>query len=176
MGIPSRLHHNAYVTRDMEATRKFYCDLIGLPLLATWTEVDQLFGKERVYCHCFFGMEDGSALTFFQFANKEDEDLFGPKMPFTPFHHIAFNVDPKTQGEIEERAAKAGYKEPEFFVLDHGYCRSIYITDPNGMIMELTTDNPIVEADAPKRKAVAEAELKRWLAGDHHSNNTYRVE
>ena len=31
--LPSRLHHTAYVTRDLEATRKFYEDLIGLPLI-----------------------------------------------------------------------------------------------------------------------------------------------
>ena len=30
--LPSRLHHNAYVTKDQEATRAFYEDLIGLPL------------------------------------------------------------------------------------------------------------------------------------------------
>jgi catechol 2,3-dioxygenase-like lactoylglutathione lyase family enzyme len=33
--LPTRLHHTAYVTRDMEKTRHFYEDLIGLPLVAT---------------------------------------------------------------------------------------------------------------------------------------------
>src|SRR6185312_5805851 len=94
--IPTRLHHNAYVTADMEATRHFYEDLIGMPLVATWCESDELFGKERVYCHCFFGLEDGSALAFFQFADKEDASLFGPKIAATPFHHIAVTVDEKT--------------------------------------------------------------------------------
>src|SRR5690349_24522219 len=41
---PSRLHHTAYVTRDLEATRAFYEDVIGLPLVATWCEIDELFG------------------------------------------------------------------------------------------------------------------------------------
>ena len=101
--LPSRLHHTAYVTRDLEATRKFYEDLIGLPLLATWCEVDELFGAERVYCHLFFGLGDGGALAFFKFAKPEDEELFGPKMPATPFHHIALNVDKDTQQAIEKR-------------------------------------------------------------------------
>ena len=43
-GLPSRLHHNAFVTRDMEATRRFYEEVIGLPLVATWCESDELFG------------------------------------------------------------------------------------------------------------------------------------
>ena len=31
----ARLHHNAYPTKDMEATRHFYEDIIGMPLVAT---------------------------------------------------------------------------------------------------------------------------------------------
>src|SRR5205814_5521016 len=91
--LPTRLHHTAYVTKDLERTRAFYEDVIGLPLLATWCESDMLFGEVRTYCHCFFGLEDGSALAFFQFASPRDAELFGPAMPDTPFHHIALNVD-----------------------------------------------------------------------------------
>jgi len=69
---------------------------------------------------------DGGALAFFKFAKQEDEDLFGPAMPATPFHHIALNVDQETQRAIEQRLAAAGYKEPQTFVLEHGYCRSVY--------------------------------------------------
>jgi len=83
-----RLHHTAYVTKDQAATRAFYEDILGFPLLATWAEADELFGAERVYCHTFFGLADGSALAFFQFANKEDQALFGPKMPASPFHQV----------------------------------------------------------------------------------------
>jgi glyoxylase I family protein len=174
MNLPSRLHHTAYVARDLEATRRFYEDIIGLPLTATWCEVDELFGAERVYCHLFFGLADGSALAFFQFAKPEDQALFGPKMPSSPFHHIAVNVDQATQKGIEQRLAAAGYKEPQSFVLEHGYCRSVYVTDPNDMILEFTLDNPEADKGAGDRQAKARAELKRWLAGDHTSNNTFR--
>ena len=68
--LPSRLHHTAYTSYDLEATRHFYEDIIGLPLVATWCESDELFGKERTYCHCFFGLGDGGALAFFQFAEQ----------------------------------------------------------------------------------------------------------
>ena len=172
--LPSRLHHTAYVTRDLEATRKFYEELIGLPLVATWCEVDELFGAERVYCHLFFALGDGGALAFFKFAKPEDEAQFGPKMQFTPFHHIALNVDQETQQGIEERLAAAGYKEPQTFVLEHGYCRSVYVTDPNGLILEFTLDSPKVEQINRDRRASAHADLERWIAGDHTSNNTYR--
>jgi glyoxylase I family protein len=172
--LPSRLHHTAYVTKDLEATRTFYEDLIGLPLLATWCESDMLFGAERTYCHVFFGLADGGALAFFQFAKQEDAELFGPKMPETPFHHIALKVDEKVQAGIERRLKAAGYVEPRMFVLEHGYCRSLYAVDPNGMIVEFTVDHPKVTEINATRLNTAHADLKRWLGGDHTSNNTYR--
>ncbi|MEY4548758.1 MAG: hypothetical protein RL685_4953 [Pseudomonadota bacterium] len=172
--LPSRLHHTAYVTKDLERTRAFYEDLIGLPLLATWCESDPLFGAERTYCHVFFGLADGGALAFFQFAKPEDAELFGPKMPFSPFHHIALKVDVEVQAGIEQRLTAAGYEAPQMFVLEHGYCRSLYATDPNGMIVEFTVDHPEVEQINSKRLKTAHADLKRWLGGDHTSNNTFR--
>lgn len=169
-----RLHHTAYVTRDQEATRAFYEDILGFPLLATWAEVDELFGAERVYCHTFFGMADGSALAFFQFANPEDDALFNPELTPSPFRHIALKVDEENQADIEKRLADANWKPEQTFVLEHGYCRSVYTEDPNGMLIEFTCDAPEVEQINADRRADAHETLKRWLAGDHTSNNDYR--
>jgi catechol 2,3-dioxygenase-like lactoylglutathione lyase family enzyme len=172
--LPNRLHHTAYVSRDLEATRRFYEDVIGLPLLATWCESDLLFGKERTYCHVFFGLADGSALAFFQFADASDAAEFGPPMPPSPFHHVALHVDRATQDAIARRLEEAGYREPQTFVLEHGYCRSVYVVDPNGMIVEFTLDHPDVTRINEVRRGDAHAELRRWLAGDHRSNNMFR--
>jgi len=172
--LPARLHHTAYVSSNLEATRRFYEDLIGLPLLATWCEADVLFGAERTYAHCFFGLGDGSALAFFQFARPEDQKLFGPKMPESPFHHVALLVDSETQSAIEQRLRAAGYAEPRIYILEHGYCRSLYVADPDGMICEFTVDHPDVEKINAVRREDAHAELQRWLAGDLTSNNMFR--
>jgi glyoxylase I family protein len=171
--MPTRLHHNAYVTKDMETTRKFYEELIGMPLIATWAEKTDLFGRERVYCHCFFSLEDGGALAFFQFATDEDHAEFGPEIPKSPFHHIALNVTLEQQEGIFERITAAGYTEPEnYYVLEHGYCHSLYIFDPNGLIVEFTADHPDVAQINADRKADAHDTLAKWLAGDHTPNNT----
>ena len=172
--LPSRLHHTAYTTKDMEKTRTFYEEVIGLPLAATWSESDELFGKVRTYCHCFFGLADGGALAFFQFADKDDERTFSPPIAETPFHHIALKVDHATQEEIEQRLRAAGSTAPATFVLEHGYCRSLSIKDPNGMLLEFTRDAPNAEQIAQERQADAHATLQRWLRGDHTSNNLYR--
>lgn len=172
--LPSRLHHTAYVTKDLEATRHFYEDVLGLPLTATWCEKDFLFGKDRTYCHCFFGIGDGGALAFFQFADPEDQALFGPDIPASPFIHLALKVDKETQAGIEGRIAKAGIEAPNTYVLEHGYCRSVYVVDPSGMTVEFTCDDPRAAAGDEERKAKAHGELKRWLAGDHTTNNQFR--
>ncbi len=169
-----RLHHTAYLTKDQEATRAFYEDILGFPLLATWAEADELFGAVRVYCHTFFGLADGSALAFFQFADQEDQNLFDPVLTPSPFRHIAMKVDADGQAEIERRLKAADWKPEGTYVLEHGYCRSLYTADPNGMLLEFTVDVPEVDHIAVDRKADAQATLKRWLAGDHRSNNTYR--
>jgi catechol 2,3-dioxygenase-like lactoylglutathione lyase family enzyme len=174
--LPSRLHHSAYVSRDLEETRRFYEDVLGLPLVATWCEQDVLFGKLRTYCHVFFGLGDGSALAFFQFADPQDQAEFGPKMPESPFHHLALNVDAETQRTIEARIAAAGIDAPDTYVIDHGYCRSIYVKDPNGMIVEFAHDAPGLEAVNAGQARNAHADLARWLAGDRTPNNMFRAE
>lgn len=170
--IAQRLHHTAYVTKDQEATRVFYEDVLGFPLIATWSETDELFGAERVYCHTFFGLQDGSALAFFQFANKDDQDLFDPELLPSPFRHIALKVDAEGQAELQRRLDEAGVENS--FELEHGYCRSLYAEDPNGMLVEFTVDTDGVEQINADRQADAHETLKAWLAGDHSSNNNYR--
>lgn len=172
--VAQRLHHTAYVTKDQEATRAFYEDLLGFPLVATWSEADELFGAVRVYCHTFFGLADGSALAFFQFADPADQELFDPELTPSPFRHIALKVSPEDQAELERRLAEANWNPEGTFVLEHGYCRSLYTHDPNGMLVEFTADAPGAEKIAGDRLADAHETLKRWLAGDHTSNNTYR--
>lgn len=171
-----RLHHTAYVSKDLEATRAFYEDLLGFPLMATWCEADELFGELRTYCHCFFGLEDGSALAFFQFARESDAKLFGPELAPSPFRHIALKVEAESQQKIADRLKAAGYEAPRTYILEHGYCRSLYVEDPNGMIVELTADAPEATTDevVKMKRETAKSELARWLAGDHSSNNTYR--
>jgi catechol 2,3-dioxygenase-like lactoylglutathione lyase family enzyme len=169
--IKSRLHHNAHVCRDLEAVREFYEEVIGFPLVATWCEKTDLFGKVRTYAHCFFDIGNGESLAFFQFADEDDQQEFGPELPLSGFRHLAMKVDQETQDAIRDRVAAAGIEEPRTYILDHGYCYSLYVIDPSDLIIEFTVDHPEMDEINAERKAKAHEELKRWLSGDHTPNN-----
>ena len=168
MDRPSRMHHHAYVSRDLEATRQFYEEVIGLPLTATWCEAD--FGER--YCHAFFELEDGSCLAFFQFEKPEVTEAHASKASTSQFDHIALAATETLQATVTERAQAAGIETTE---VDHGYCRSLYLRDPDGLIVELAVDQPDAIASASKLRAHAHAELARWLAGDRSDNNAFRA-
>jgi glyoxylase I family protein len=161
---PRRLHHAAWVTRDQEATRHFYEDILGIPLVATWAEKSPATGRE--YCHTFFTFGDGGALAFFQYADQDEHpvELQSPG-------HLAFECDADTQQGIKERLEANGY---ELRVTDHGYCVSLYVTDPNNLRLEFTVDHPDVEQINTYQRTHAHAALQRWLAGDHTPNNDFR--
>lgn len=165
-----RLHHHAYVVRDQEATRHFYEDVLGMPLVATWCEQEVVRGKARTYCHTFFALEDGSALAFFQMADEEDYRELVAQVP-TSLNHVALAATAEGQAVIEERLSAAGVP---YRVIDHGYCRSLYVLDPDQMALEFAVDSGDVATIAARRRADAHDELRRWLAGDHTPNNNLR--
>ncbi len=173
--LPSRLHHNAFVVKDHEVNRRFFEDLLGIPLVATWCEKNFSadLGREVEFCHTFFGMGDGGALAFFQFADPEMYALTqAEKPPKVGRHfHIAFKAEPETYDELKQRleAARETYRET-----NHGYCKSIYVASPDGLVVEFTQDpEDVAEIDAIRR-ADAHSELARWLSGDRHTNNDLR--
>ena len=168
--LPLRLHHHAHVVADQERTRHFYEDVLGMPLVATWCEQDNVRGKDRTFCHTFFALADGSALAFFQFADQSDYDeLFAATS--RSLNHVALAVDSGTQRLIEQRLEGAGLA---FRAIDHGYCRSVYVVDPDQLTVEFTCDPDNVAAINATRRADAHGELARWLDGDHTPNNALR--
>jgi glyoxylase I family protein len=169
---PTGVNHNAYVTTDIEATRKFYEEVIGLPLIATWTEEDEMPGRVRTYVHTLFGMADGSALAFFQWLDP-DAEIMPVFQPCTTVH-LALNVDLETLAGIKERLFAYGYDQQDVVEIDHGYCNSLYTRDPNSMRLEFTSDHPDMPGILAEKLPNAHADLARWLAGDHTSNNPFR--
>jgi glyoxylase I family protein len=173
---PERLHHHAYVVKDQEKNRQFFEDLLGIPLTATWCEqhFNPWVKRDVAFCHTFYSLGDGGALAFFSFADDEVYQKCQAEKPpeIGSFDHIAFKVDDATYDELVARVKAAGEPVRE---TDHGYCRSMYCTSPDGLITEFTVDLPnAAEIDA-LRRADAHSELARWMAGDHRTNNDLRA-
>jgi catechol 2,3-dioxygenase-like lactoylglutathione lyase family enzyme len=150
------LHHMAFRCRNSEETRAFYEDVVGLKLTAAYELRETKTGRTVKALHTFFGMEDGSAVAFFEvpgspfeFKAQHDFDL-----------HIALETDEAHVKRVSEIARAKGLelRGPS----DHGFIRSIYLRDPNGYIVELTVKAANYDALMRDYGARAHATLKRW--------------
>lgn len=164
---PTRLHHHAHVSSNMERTRQFYEDIVGLPLVTVWCEGE----GQSAYCHAYFELEDASCLAFFQFADEAAGQEHLRARATSPFFHVAINATKDVQARVQQAAQSAGV-EP--VLIDHGYCTSLYLSDPDGLIVELTVDTQEAAAEIAERRKQPHKELERWMAGDHTSNNAIR--
>jgi len=154
-----RLHHFAWRCRDAEETRKFYEDLLGLPLTHV-IRADNVpsTGEYCPYVHLFFQLADGSSIAFFDLGDNEAA-LPSPNTPAW-VNHIALRVESREAlGRAKQRLEAAGVKV--IGVTDHGFVNSIYFFDPNGIRLELTTDTADA-AYAAAAHAEARGQLDAW--------------
>ena len=155
------LHHFAYRCRDAEETRRFYEDVLGLPL-AHIIQEDHVpsTGAYCPYVHIFFEMGDGSFIAFFDLG----DDLASDPSPNTPswVNHLALSVDSlESVRRAKQRLEGAGIEVVG--VTDHGFINSIYFFDPNGIRLELTVQLQATQHD-PAARQRTRATLDAWTA------------
>lgn len=136
------LYHFSYPCRDGEETRKFYEDLLGLPLVNCMTS-DRVpsTGEEKPYAHFFFEMGDGSYMAFFDLGENE-MPLPSPNTPAWVMH-FAMELDSVEEVlRMKQRLNEAGVQTTD--IVDHDFINSIYFFDPNGLRLEVTarTEEP----------------------------------
>lgn len=150
------LHHVAFACRDPEATRHFYEDLFGFPLVHT--EVAPV--GDGFMRHFFFALDDGSCIAFFDLHDAGEESGWstdvnsGLGLPMW-CNHLALRATAELQSAVEARVRADG-GEP-LMVLDHGWCESHYYTDPNGILVELCRDAPGMPTDAEEARVLMDA-------------------
>lgn len=133
--IVNGLNHWAVRCKDADETRRFYEDILGLPLAAAiFHDKVPSTGEAQPYFHIFFEMADGSYLAFFDLLNDE-----GPQAdPTTPpwVNHLALEVATKDDLlSAKQKLEDAGVEV--LGVVDHKWFDSIYFFDPNGIRLEL---------------------------------------
>lgn len=153
------LHHFAWRCRDAEETRRFYEDLLGLPLVHV-IRLDRVpsTGAPCPCVHLFFEMADGSSIAFFDLGDGA-APLPSPNTPDW-VQHIALRVASHEQlMALKQRVEAAGVRV--LGVTDHHMCQSIYFFDPNGLRLEFTLPTQ-TDDEARDHRAQAHALLADW--------------
>lgn len=146
------VNHLALVCRDMAETVKFYTQILGMPLVKTVALPD---GGQ----HFFFDCGGGTCLAFFWWPDTPPaapgiasvrQFPADSKTAVGSMNHVAFTVDEADLDACLARLQAAGV--PAFpMVVNHDdsemgvarklhpgvFVRSVYFTDPNGIMMEL---------------------------------------
>jgi catechol 2,3-dioxygenase-like lactoylglutathione lyase family enzyme len=125
------INHLALVTTDMDATVRFYHGVLGARLVATIGTPD--------FKHYFFEFGPQNTVAFFEYAGAKVEPFAKPAGVPDPraiqFDHLSFNLaDERALLALRDRLKAAGCEITD--VVDHGFIRSVYFTDPNGIALE----------------------------------------
>lgn len=153
-------HHVAFRCQDVEATRHFYADVLGLELAAALAFDESPGGGPLTYMHLFFRMADGRFVAFFDLPDHPRPELFRPMSGFN--RHLALEVADDAAlaaGKARMEAAGLTVEGP----LDHGFVRSIYTYDPNGIQVELTCRDADHDAFLEQEGRNAATAIAQWV-------------
>lgn len=136
------INHLALVTGDMDATIRFWRDLLGMRLVAGL--------GSRNYRHYFFELSANDLIAFFEWPGAQPLALKDHGVPVNGpvgFDHVAIGVaSDQDLLELKARLAAAGFWVSE--IIDHGFIHSIYSFDPNQVPIEFSV--PVAEVDLRK--------------------------
>jgi catechol 2,3-dioxygenase-like lactoylglutathione lyase family enzyme len=147
------LDHVVFPVWDAKASLAFYGETLGLPLVGAITG-DDWGGKP--WLMMAFGLEGGRELVLVALRGAQRP---GPDGLAPDTRHYAFSVRSEAERLAwRDKLARAG---ASFWEEDHGDQRSLYVTDPNGVVLEITTP----ASTAPQTPdAAALAKARAWIA------------
>jgi len=125
------VHHLALVTADMDATVRFYHEVLGARLVVTLAT--------PAFRHYFFEFAPGSTVAFFEYRDQPLRTFAKPAGVPDPqasqFDHLSVGLaDEEALLRLRDRLKQHDCEVTD--VVDHGIMRSIYFTDPNGIALE----------------------------------------
>jgi len=126
------VNHLAMVTGNIDATIRFWRDLLGMRLIAG-------LGKPG-YRHYFFEITGRDMIAFFEWPGitpVPEKEHGRPVSGHFIFDHVSIGVETEDDlWQLKDRLAAAGIWVSE--VIDHGFIHSIYSYDPNGIPVEFS--------------------------------------
>lgn len=153
--------HVGLATLDMDATRRFYEEVLGFPAV----RCDLIRVTEGGFVrHVFFDTGAGQLLAFMEARGvpglpaRWDAGINGALGLPDLFYHFAFEA-----GSPEALEAKRAELEakgvPVTPVVDHEWARSIYFKDPNGLALEYCCTTRALGADDARMQERFEVSL-----------------
>ena len=128
-------NHVAFATRDLAATHAFYTEVMGFSLAKVVVgPTDNGWAK-----HLFYDTGDGQLVAFWDLHDESLPADFPTDLSKSHglpewVNHLAFDAPTRPfLDEVRARWQARGITVPE---VDHGFCVSIYTTDPNGILVE----------------------------------------
>jgi catechol 2,3-dioxygenase-like lactoylglutathione lyase family enzyme len=157
-----RLDHVVVTVRDASEARAFYEDVLGLPLVSAFS--GDGWGGRRWLMMVFALGTDGQHLVATAFAGLETT----PPSPFPrDARHVAFATE-STEAWLA-RKERIVARASDWWEEDHGGQRSLYVVDPSGNVLELTTPTPRI--DVTSRSGAAD-EVARWVESNRLETHT----
>ncbi|MBO4208531.1 VOC family protein [Micromonospora echinofusca] len=158
---PRAVNHIATQTFDMEATHRFWTEVMGCRYAAGLRFPARTVSTGEAvppFIHTFYELADGSCVAFFELAvshERRDDGL--PDWT----RHYALSVSSRAElAEWKEHFEAHGV--PVDGEIDHdGLFYSIYVKDPNGLRIELTYLTRTLGPDDHKEGL---AELRSWVS------------
>ena len=124
------IHHAALICSDPAATIEFYQGLLGFPLIELVENRDYPGSS-----HFFFDLGNSTLLGFFDFPGL---GLEPGREAIGTVQHIAISVTPERHRQLRQVLDDAGIK---YGGPDHGIEESLYFRDPDGIQIELLSDD-----------------------------------
>src|SRR5262245_37067493 len=128
-------HHTAFASRDINATHRFYTEVMGFELVKVVVAATEAGGWAK---HLFYEISKDN---FIAFWDLHDDTLtkWSPAISTSQglpiwVNHLAFRAADLNNLEArKQRWLAHGHTVRE---IDHGWCTSIYTVDPNGILVE----------------------------------------
>jgi catechol 2,3-dioxygenase-like lactoylglutathione lyase family enzyme len=125
------VHHLALITPDMDATVRFWHGVLGARLVATLAT--------PAFRHYFFEIAPGNTVAFFEYHDQQLASYAKPAgVPYeaaSQFDHLSMHLpDEEALLRLHGRLKSHGCEVTD--VVDHGFLRSIYFSDPTGIALE----------------------------------------
>ena len=142
-----RLLHTMLRVGDLEASKKFYCDILGMKLLR---QKDYPGGK---FTLAFVGYGNESDHSVLELTYNWDTDKYDLG---DGYGHIALGVD-DIYGTCEAIKAQGGNVVREPGPMKHGSTVIAFVQDPDGYkveLIQLKTHSSTQTADQPQAQAV----------------------